>query len=145
MRITHRIPWALPYGYTEVEYESDESPNLLKVAREAIEMEAAVANHGRALTPPEDDPSDPGPQEPHVVVTPSGEARVEGTGERVTGEVFLCPDCGREAKPSIERYQEWEVGEDGREYAQKWFCPNNACPTKSLWRSKLRRPEAARR
>lgn len=59
-------------------------------------------------------------------------------GEKVMGEHFACPDCGAEVKPSIDRYQEWEVGDDGRQYAQKFFCPNNACGTKSLWRSKLR-------
>ena len=160
MKITHRIPWALPYGYTEVEFEDtdDFTPDFEAIAAEARSMEAAVV--GRPSKPAPEYPDDPGPQEPARPTTPrstgangptggapaASSTRVSqdadgfmevAPGERVTDEHFACPDCGHEAKPSVEKYQQWETGKDGRVYRQKWFCGNDACATKSLWRSKL--------
>ena len=96
---------------------------------------------GRLVTDTEHDTAPPAParkpEPPQVEIGPDGHARVASTGEKVTGEVFYCPTCNQQVNPSKEMYQEWEPGDDGRQYPQKFFCGNDSCGTKSLWRSKL--------
>ena len=49
MNITHRIPWDMPYGYTEVTFDHTEEPSdedYAYAANAAIAMEAAVVSNG---------------------------------------------------------------------------------------------------
>jgi hypothetical protein len=77
------------------------------------------------------------PQAPRVERRPENQPSSQGDGDKVLDEEFACPNCNQKAARSIEKYQQWEMGNDGRLYAQKWFCGNDRCETKSLWRSKL--------
>ena len=59
MKVTQRLPWAMPYGYTEVVYDPDEVQNLEEMlttaAYHAVSMEAAYVEAGG------------GPQHGHLV------------------------------------------------------------------------------
>lgn len=48
-----------------------------------------------------------------------------------------CPEHGVPAKPSIVKYQEIEISDDGVERYAKYFCDSGAAPRHSLWAREL--------
>ncbi len=61
-----------------------------------------------------------------------------GQRVRVSNERLACPECGQPVRETKPEWQVYEVGEDSREYPQKFMCPNQQCSKKSLWRSQVR-------
>lgn len=145
-KITHRIPWRTPYGWTEIVYESGEALDYPQLALDAVTMEDSYA----ALLPKqeienvperqyEDAPPEYGePPREQRREPPRGSQRPQSATQRGSG--FYCPNHPNvEVRESAPQYQTYD-DVDGVQMPAKFYCPgasNGTGKNHSLWRSAL--------
>src|SRR5262249_28629936 len=151
----HRIPWRMPYGYTEVTYEAGESVDFARLALEAVTMEdsyrATLADDAQSTDEPQYD-GDPGPQEappafvrptnsaPRQTARPSthGGSRGGGSGDTSNpyGVTLRCPEHGDILRPSVRNKDMDWIEELGKEIPASWFHTGPDGKTCSVYQSR---------
>jgi len=145
-RITHRIPWRAPYGYSEVVYETGEAVDFAALALDAVTMEDSHAAYLQKDEPPaperhgepEYDDRDAPPRDDRREAPRGSQRPQQGRGgdSNQYGITLKCPDHGAILRPSVRNKNMDYIEDLGKEIPASWFHTGPDGRTCSVYQSR---------